>query len=140
MATWQVGPFDNDDAAEWCTALEGTEPDRRLELVRHTIEAAVMAGPALAADDAARAIAAAATILQSLTGVVPSDSAYAPLFLLGGRDITVSPPLRALAARALDSVLAEGSAWRQRWAGDVEEEEALAVVEVLRANLAVAPH
>ncbi|MGW0432345.1 DUF4259 domain-containing protein [Micromonospora sp. NPDC003197] len=136
MATWQLGPFDNDDAVEWCGALEAAAPDQRADLVRRTLEAAVSAGHALTVDQAARTVAAAATVLQSLTGAPPSDSAYAPRFLLGRADIRVGPSLRDLAARALDVVLADESTWRQRWAGDIEEEEALAVTEQLRLNLA----
>lgn len=135
MATWQLGPFDNDEAVEWCATLESIDPDERLELVRHTLEAAVTAGPTLAVEEAARAIAAAATVLQSLTGVPASESAYAPRFLLGRDDIPVAPSLRALAGQALDTILAKGSTWRLRWAGDIEEEEALAVAEDLRTKL-----
>jgi hypothetical protein len=138
MATWQLGPFDNDDAVEWCGALEALAVDRRTELAWRTLEAAVSAGRALTVGGAARAVAAAATVLQSLTGAPVSDSAYAPRFLLGRRDIRVSASLRDLATRALDVVLDDGSSWRRRWAGDVEEEEALAVIEELRANLASA--
>ncbi len=138
MATWQLGPFDNDDAVEWCGALEAAAPDQRTDFVRHVLGAAVSAGRALTAGEAARAVAAAATVLQSLTGAPASDSAYAPRFLLGRRDVRISPSLRDLATRALDVVLEEGSTWRLRWAGDVEEEDALAVIEDLRSNLASA--
>ncbi|WP_158624089.1 DUF4259 domain-containing protein [Micromonospora sp. HM5-17] len=135
MATWQLGPFDNDDAVDWCGTLKGTNTPERLSLVRRTLERAAQAGPALGTEDAARAIAAAATVSQALTGTPPSDSAYAPRFL-GPRDIPVSPSLLDLAGRALDAVLAEGSAWRQQWVGHIEEEEAVSVVERLRAGLA----
>ncbi|MFF3864245.1 DUF4259 domain-containing protein [Micromonospora sp. NPDC001898] len=136
MATWQFGPFDNDDAVEWCGALEDSTPDQRVDLVRHTLEAAVIAEPALSPEGAARAIAAAATVLQSLTDTPSSDSAYGPRFLLGRDDVQVTPSLRDLATRALDTVLADGSTWRLRWADNVEEEEALSVIEELRISLA----
>lgn len=136
MATWQVGPFDNDDAVEWCGALEHTTPDQRSYLVRRTLEVAVSAGRALAPEDAARAIAAAATVLQSITGVPVSNSAYAPHFLLDRDDIPVNSPLRELATRSLDAVLADESSWRLRWAENIEGEEALRVIEDLRVSLA----
>ncbi|MGK5738122.1 DUF4259 domain-containing protein [Micromonospora sp. URMC 103] len=136
MATWQLGPFDNDDAVEWCGALEDSAPDQRVDLVRHTLEAAVLAGPSLSPEGAAQAIAAAATVLQTLTGTPPSDSAYAPRFLLGRDDVEVTPSLRDLATRALDAVLVEGSRWRLRWADNIEEDEALRVIEELRISLA----
>ncbi|MGC4773616.1 DUF4259 domain-containing protein [Micromonospora sp. DT44] len=137
MATWQLGPFDNDDAVEWCGALEDTVPDQRTLFVRQTLEAAVLAAGVLTPEDAAQAIAAAATVLQSIAGTPPSDSAYAPRFL-GLHDIQATSQLRDLATRALDAVLARGSAWRLRWAEDIEEEEAFGVIEELRINLASA--
>jgi len=135
LATWQFGPFDNDDAVEWCADLEATAPDRRVDLVRQTLQAAVTSNPAATPGNAARAAAAAATVLQSLTGTPSTGSAYAPRFLLDDRDILVDAPLRELAIRALDSVLAEGSAWRQHWADNVEEDEALRAIEELRDGL-----
>ena len=34
MGTWDVGPFDNDTAADWCGDLDDTSPDARRILVR----------------------------------------------------------------------------------------------------------
>ncbi|MCG5459776.1 DUF4259 domain-containing protein [Micromonospora sp. PSH03] len=138
MATWQLGPFDNDDAVEWCAALEDLAPDQRANFVRQTLSAAVSAGPTLTPEDAAQSIAAAATLLQSLAGAPPSESAYAPRFLLGSDDIRATKQMCGLATRALDTVLAQGSAWRLRWAEDIEEDEAFEVIEQLRAKLAAA--
>lgn len=134
MATWQFGPFDNDDAVEWCDALEAATLDQRAELVSDTLAVAA-AGRALTAGEAARAVAAAAAALQSLSGVPFSNSAYAPRFLSGRGAMAVDSSIRDLAVRALGEVLANGSAWRLRWADDIEEEEALAVVESLRSHL-----
>ncbi|SBT54902.1 DUF4259 domain-containing protein [Micromonospora narathiwatensis] len=136
MATWQLGPFDNDDAVEWCAALEAAPHGQRAELVRRTLDTAVLAGRALTAGEAARAVAAAATALQLLTGTPVSESAYAPRFLLGRGGSRVNPSLRGLAIQALNVILADESAWRLQWANHVEEEEALAVIEELRLNLA----
>ena len=138
MATWQLGPFDNDDAVDWCGALEDTAPDQRTTFVRQTLEAAALVERALTPEDAARAIAAAATVLQSIAGTAPSNSAYAPRFLVGRDDIRATSQLRGLARRALDAVLAHDSAWRLGWAEDIEEEEAFGVIEELRMNLASA--
>ncbi|BCJ58338.1 DUF4259 domain-containing protein [Micromonospora endophytica] len=135
MATWQFGPFDNDDAVEWCGALEDSAPDRRTDLVRRTLEAAVVAGSHLSPSRAAQVIAAAATVVQSLTGRPSSDSAYAPRFLLGRDDIKVNSSLREMAIRALDTVLTTESQWRLRWVDNIEEEEALKAIEELRVSL-----
>ncbi|MGQ5263304.1 DUF4259 domain-containing protein [Micromonospora sp. ZYX-F-536] len=135
MATWQLGPFDNDDAVEWCDAIEAAPLDQRAELLRVTLAVAA-AGRNLTAGEAARAVAAAATALQSLSGVPFSNSAYAPRFLFDREAMAVDSSIRDLAVRALGEVLAEGSAWRLRWADDIEEEEAIAVIESLRTHLA----
>ncbi|WBB96400.1 DUF4259 domain-containing protein [Solwaraspora sp. WMMA2059] len=136
MATWQFGPFDNDEAVEWCAALEEADPDQRAELTREAL--AKMASPAGVgtAEDAARAIAAAAVVLQALTGKPVSASAYSPHFLAERNDIQLDSGVRELAVRAIDVVLAVGSAWRIHWQADVEEEEAITVVEGLRNSLA----
>ncbi|MFI6229909.1 DUF4259 domain-containing protein [Micromonospora echinospora] len=137
MATWQFGPFDNDDAVEWCGVLEAATPDQRSTITCLALDAAaVSTGRTPTANEAARAVAAAAVVLQSLTGRAVSDSAYAPRSLMSREDIKGEPPLRDLAIRALDAVLSDGSTWRRRWADDIEEEEALAVIENLRRNLA----
>lgn len=138
MATWNVGPFDNDDAAEWCERLEATGSDQRTALVQSTLEAAVRAGVNLSPGGAAEALAAAATVLQALTGAQPSNSPYAPRFLLGRDDIDVSPALRDLAVRAIDSIGCEGSPWRERWVQDVEAEEAFALLAELRESIRLA--
>ncbi|MFV2083416.1 DUF4259 domain-containing protein [Micromonospora sp. LOL_021] len=135
MATWQVGPFDNDEAVEWCAALEDADPDQRAELTRAAFAKLTSPVGIGTAEDAARAIAAAAVVLQALTGKPVSTSAYSPRFLEGQECIQASPELRDLAARALDAALAPGSAWRLQWHDDVEEEEAIAVVEQLRRGL-----
>ncbi|WP_326551285.1 DUF4259 domain-containing protein [Micromonospora sp. NBC_01813] len=133
MATWQFGPFDNDEAVEWCAALEATEPDLRAELVRATLAMASSSAGTLTGDEAARAVAAAAVVLQMVTGRPVSKSAYSPQLV--GEDVQVGPEVRHLAVRALDVVLAVGSVWRQLWHDDVEEDEAIAVVETLRRAL-----
>ncbi|MFV2023152.1 DUF4259 domain-containing protein [Micromonospora sp. LOL_028] len=135
MATWQFGPFDNDEAVEWCATLEDADPDRRAELTREALVKVASPADVGTAEDAARAIAAAAVVLQALTGKPVSTSAYGPRFLAGREQIQASPELRDLAARALDAALAPGSAWRLQWHDDVEEEEAIATVEELRHAL-----
>jgi hypothetical protein len=139
MATWNVGPFDNDDAVDWCERLEASAPESRQVFVRQTLETAARQGADTSAVAGAEAIAAAATVLQALTGVQTTNSPYAPRFLLGRRDIQATPALCGLAVRAIDSVLAQGSAWRVRWAQDVEEDDALTSVKDLRAAVAPGP-
>jgi hypothetical protein len=40
MGTWDVGPFNNDTAADWCGDLHDAGADQRLPLVRATLGAA----------------------------------------------------------------------------------------------------
>lgn len=37
MGTWDVGPFDNDTAADWCDALDAASPDAREGIIRETL-------------------------------------------------------------------------------------------------------
>lgn len=140
MATWNIGPFDNDDAVDWCASLEAADPNHRTEVVRQALEPAAHGHADVTVCTAARAIAAAATMLQAITETQPSNSPYAPRFLLGRGEIEASPPLCALALDALDAIISDGSKWHQQWAQNVEFDEALEGVRHLRASLAaVAP-
>jgi hypothetical protein len=118
MGTWDVGPFDNDTAADWCGALNDTHPERRVELVRATVAAVANHGDEyLDSDLAVEAIAAAAIVASRLPGGIPVTSPYAPNFLLAGGSIEVPDDLPPLALRALDRINADNSEWRELWGG-----------------------
>jgi len=119
MGTWGVGPFDNDTAADWCGALNDTDPERRAELVRATLAAVADHGDEyLDSDLAVEAIAAAAIVAAQLPGGTPVTSPYAPDFLLAGGGIEVPDDVPPLALRALDRINADDSEWRQLWEED----------------------
>lgn len=61
MGTWDVGPFDNDDAADFAVELDDAPPQARIEMIGAILER--VAGPAdhdSRLSDIPRAVAAAA--------------------------------------------------------------------------------
>jgi hypothetical protein len=136
VAAWNVGPFDNDDAVDWCARLESVDKGQRAAFVQRTLEDAALGEKDAPLDRAAAAVAAAATVLQSLTGRQDSESPYAPRFLLPEGGFVVTEALRRLAVEALEAVVGDGSAWRGHWAHDIEEDEALGGLSDLRTRLA----
>ncbi|MDT3399519.1 DUF4259 domain-containing protein [Streptomyces sp. B1866] len=110
MGTWDIGPFDNDEAADFAGTLDRAPVRERARLLRDALRAAAEEAGYLEGPDGARAVAAAALVAAARTGG-GADSAYGPREPL--------PPLpddlAALAARALDRVLAEDSELRELW-------------------------
>ncbi|MFJ6899415.1 DUF4259 domain-containing protein [Streptomyces hokutonensis] len=111
MGTWDVGPFDNDTAADWCGDLDDTSPDARQDLVRDTLARAADTTDDLNADIGDRAVAAAALVAAQCPGGEPAHPHYGPKEPVP--DLT---GLRALALRALDRVLTEPSELLELWA------------------------
>ncbi|MEU4718998.1 DUF4259 domain-containing protein [Nonomuraea dietziae] len=136
MGTWDVGPFDNDSAADWCGALNDASADRRVELIRQALATAAGSDDYLDGDDANSAIAAAA-IVAAQRGGQPIISAYAPSFLVkgGGVELPSDSDLAALALRALDRVAAEESEWRELWEEAGALPQATAVLAAIREGL-----
>ncbi|WP_405447145.1 DUF4259 domain-containing protein [Streptomyces erythrochromogenes] len=104
MGTWDVGPFDNDTAADWCGDLDDASPEARQGLVRDTLARAADTADDLDADVADEAIAAAALVAAQCPGGEPAHPHYGPDEPLP--DLT---GLRALALQALDRVITEPS-------------------------------
>ncbi|MEU7861743.1 DUF4259 domain-containing protein [Nonomuraea sp. NPDC049141] len=134
MGTWDVGPFDNDSAADWCGDLHNAAPKRRPALIRKALKGAAGRAKYLDSDEAVEAIAAAAIVASQRSGV-PITSPYAPDFLLEGGRVEVDDELVALAARALDRVMGEGSEWLELWEESGSSSEAVAVIEGIRGAL-----
>jgi len=135
MATWNVGPFDNDDAMEWCDRFLATEPPRRAELVRRTLRQAVPSASNLTEAAGAEVVAAAAMVLQAYTGLPDASTPYATQLAVNAEGLDVTPELLRLAKTASSAILRKGSSWRERWAEDVEGELALEVVRRLNSTL-----
>ncbi|MCU7725696.1 DUF4259 domain-containing protein [Actinoplanes sp. KI2] len=136
MGTWDIGPFDNDSAADWCGDLEDATPALRPAMVRSAFTAVLDNGDDyLDSDLAVDAIAAAAIVASQLPGGAAITSPYAPEFLLDGGSIDVAGDVPALAVRALDRIVGDDSEWHELWAETEEEAPALAVVHQLRASI-----
>ncbi len=138
MGTWDVGPFDNDTAADWCGDLDRAAPAQRGALIRDALRRVTEHGDGyLDSDIAVEAIAAAAIAASQLPGGTAIDTPYAPDFLLEGGTVEVAEDVPALAVRALDRIVEKDSEWHELWE-EAEESypQALASVQSLRAVLA----
>jgi hypothetical protein len=133
MGTWDFGPFDNDDAADWSGDLQDADPARRAAVIRETLGDVLHDGEYVDADTANQAIAAAAVIASLLPTGTPLTSAYAPGFLTAGETLDLPDDLPALALRALDRVAGNDSEWRELWEDGLPQ--ALAALRPIREAL-----
>src|SRR4051794_29121177 len=103
MGTWDVGPFDNDGAADWCGDLDEAAPGDRPDIVRAAFTTVIEESDGyLDSDVAVEAVVAAAVVASQLPGGSPLTTPYAPDFLIDGGHLTVPADLPPLALRALD--------------------------------------
>jgi len=137
MGTWEVGPFDNDTAADWCGDLDEAAPEQRAELIRDALSRVAQHGDEyLDSDDAVEAIAAAAIVASQMPGGTAINTAYAPDFLLEGGTVEVADDVPSIAVRALDRIVGDDSEWRELWEEAEESyQQALASVQSIRATL-----
>jgi len=136
MGTWDVGPFNNDTAADWCDDLHDTARDQRLPLVRATLSAVADNDDTYLANRLAdRAIAAAAVVASQLPGGEPLVTPYAPNFLLEGGMLDVPDDIPPLALRALDRVVGDDSEWRDLWEDADSYADAVGALQTVRATL-----
>jgi len=112
MGTWDVGPFDNDTAADWCGDLDDASPDARQDLVRDALVRAADTRDCLYANVGDEAVAAAALVAAQSPGGEPAHPHYGPDEPLP--DLT---GLRALALQALDRVMTQPSELLELWDG-----------------------
>lgn len=111
MGAWDIGPFDNDTAADFAAALDRAPAAGRTELVRGALRNAVASPGYLDIDDGAQAVAAAALVAAQCPGGEPLASGYGP-----AQELPAFPvDLRALAAEALERVVAEDSELAEGW-------------------------
>ncbi|MEU7894486.1 DUF4259 domain-containing protein [Nonomuraea sp. NPDC049152] len=134
MGAWDVGPFDNDTAADWCGDLQDADASERPELIRRTLATVAGQEGYLDSDVACEAIAAAA-IVSAQRGGPAITSAYAPEFLRAGGGVEVPDDVVALAVRALDRVAGDDSEWRELWEEADAGDQAAAVFAPIRDAL-----
>jgi hypothetical protein len=136
MGTWDIGPFDNDSAADWCGDLHDAAPAQRPAMMRSAITAVLDNGDDyLDSDLAVEAIAAAAIVASQLPGGAAITSSYAPDFLLEGGRIEIPDDVPALAVRALDRIVGDDSEWRELWEESEEGAPALAALQQIRTTI-----
>ncbi|WP_331744312.1 DUF4259 domain-containing protein (plasmid) [Streptomyces sp. NBC_01136] len=111
MGTWDVGPFDNDTAADFCGDLDEAAAGEREGIVRGALTRVIDTADYLEASESDVGVVAAALVAAQCPGGEPADPVYGPKEPLP--DLT---GLRDLALRALDRVLTEPSELMELWA------------------------
>ncbi|WP_030935647.1 DUF4259 domain-containing protein [Streptomyces sp. NRRL B-24720] len=111
MGTWDIGPFDNDTAADFGGDLDEAATEERGSMIRRVLKRAAAPADHLDAPDAERAVAAAALVVAQHPDGEPACSNYGP-----SEPLPEFPPdLRMLAVDALNQVLAELSELAELW-------------------------
>lgn len=111
MGTWDVGPFDNDSAADFCGELDEAAAGERTGLIRGVLTRVIDTAGYPEAPDSEQAVAGAALVAAQCPGGEPADPVYGPEEPLP--DLT---GLRDLALQALDRVVTEPSELMDLWA------------------------
>lgn len=131
MGTWDIGPFDNDTAADFSYRVDEAEAGRKADVLRGAFREVNGTGDDyLDADLSVEAVAAAALVAAQCPGGEPVTS-YGPKDPLG----VLPVELRAEAVAALDRVVAEPSELLELWE-ESDGEEWKAGIRKLRAVLA----
>ncbi|MEV0581268.1 DUF4259 domain-containing protein [Streptomyces sp. NPDC050392] len=78
MGTWDIGPFDNDTAADFSSALDDAASEARESMIRSAIKRAVDSADHLDASDGEQAVAAAALVVAQQPDGEPTCSDYGP--------------------------------------------------------------
>ncbi|MFG1805741.1 DUF4259 domain-containing protein [Streptomyces sp. NPDC049040] len=111
MGTWDIGPFDNDTAADFAGDLDEAALEEREPMIRRVLKRAADATDFLETPDAERAVAAAALVVAQHPDGQPACSNYGPSEPLPEFPVD----LRAIAVEALDQVVAESSEIAGLW-------------------------
>ncbi|MFI6418257.1 DUF4259 domain-containing protein [Streptomyces sp. NPDC050842] len=132
MGTWDIGPFDNDTAADFSYRVDEAPAEKRAEVLREAFREVTATGDDyLDSDVAVEAIASAALVAAQCPGGDPVTTAYGPKEPLP--DLPVE--LRPLAVAALDRVLVAPSELLELWE-ESDGDEWKAGIRTLRAVLA----
>ncbi|MGW6390097.1 DUF4259 domain-containing protein [Streptomyces sp. NPDC055103] len=132
MGTWDIGPFDNDTAADFSARVDEAPPEKRAEVLRAAFHEVTATGDDdyLDSYEAVQAIASAALVAAQCPGGDPVTTAYGPKEPLP----ELPAELRPLAVAALDRVLTPESELLELWE-ESDGEEWKAGVRKLRAVL-----
>ena len=133
---WDVGPFDNEVANEWCVQLDTTAPEDRLGLVKSTLARVSAEDGYLHADPACRAVAAAAVVAAHLPGGPGISAEFGPKCLVDGEEFLEIPAdLPELALRAIVRVVGDNSEWCELWDDAGRLDSAIEVLDPIRLSL-----
>lgn len=111
MGTWDVGPFDNDTAADFCDDLDEAAAGEREGIVRGILTRVIDTAGDLEAPESEQAVAAAALVAAQCSGGEPADPVYGP-----EEPLPDLAGLRDLALQALDRVMTDPSELMDLWA------------------------
>ncbi|WP_327721789.1 DUF4259 domain-containing protein [Streptomyces sp. NBC_00490] len=111
MGTWDIGPFDNDTAADFGGDLDEAAPEEREALIRRVLQRAADSADFLDTSDGERAVAAAALVVAQHPDGELTCSNYGPSEPLP----ELPADLRTLAVDALDQVVSEWSELAELW-------------------------
>ncbi|WP_175407506.1 DUF4259 domain-containing protein [Streptomyces sp. TRM64462] len=111
MGTWDVGPFDNDTAADFCGDLDEAAAGEREGIISGILTRVIDTAGYLEAPESEQAVAAAALVAAQCPGGEPADPVYGP-----EEPLPDLAGLRGLALQALDRVMTEPSELMDLWA------------------------
>lgn len=132
MGAWDVGPFDNDTAADFGGDLDDAAEGEREGMLRSILTRAASTEDYLDQDIAVEAVAAAALVAAQCPGGDPVITAYGPKLPVPELPLD----LRELAVRALDRVITDPSELLELWAETDEIGPWRATIARLRTVLA----
>lgn len=110
MGTWDVGPFDNDTAADFGGDLDEVTAGEREGIVRSALTRVIDTAAYLEAPESEVAVAAAALVAAQCPGGEPADPIYGPK-----EPLPDLAGLRDLALQALDRIMTEPSELMDLW-------------------------
>ncbi|MFC9248722.1 DUF4259 domain-containing protein [Streptomyces sp. NPDC057136] len=131
MGTWDVGPFDNDTAADFSSTLDEAAEGEREGIIRTALVRTIETHGYLDHDIPVEAIAAAALVAAQCPGGEPVTTVYGP-------DLPIPElpaDIRELAIHALDRVVTEPSELMELWGESNKDGPWRATVSQLRNAL-----
>ncbi|AJF64928.1 DUF4259 domain-containing protein [Streptomyces vietnamensis] len=127
MGTWDIGPFDNDTAADFSYRVDEAPVEKKAEVLRTSFREVIeTGGEYLDSDLAVEAIASAALLAAQCPGGEPVTTSYGPKKPLG----VLPEELRPAAVEALDRVLTEPSELLELWEESDGEEWKVGVLKL----------
>lgn len=136
MGTWQVGPFDNDDAMDFFDEVEETPDAQVPPKLRETLVAVVERPGQIELAEGHVAVAAACLVAAGRSRVAATGNSSVDAWLSSHRPVVTAEDQR-VALAALDRVTGPDSEWMALWAtspsGAAVEERIATLRQILNA-------